>query len=33
VTLDQVNLIDYDHIWAGKNKGEMIKAWRDRIGK
>ena len=33
VTLDQVNLIKYDHIWAGQNKGEMIKAWRDRIGK
>jgi len=33
VTLDQVKLITYDHVWAGKNKGEMIKAWRDRIGK
>ena len=33
VTLDQVKLIDYDHIWAGENKDEMIKAWRDRIGK
>ncbi len=33
VTLDQVDLIEYDHIWAGKNKGKMIKAWRDRIGK
>ena len=33
VTLDQVKLIDYDHIWAGQNKGDMIKAWRDRIGK
>ena len=33
VTLDQVKLIKYDHLWAGKNKGEMIKAWRDRIGK
>jgi iron(III) transport system substrate-binding protein len=33
VTLDQVKLIDYDHIWAGQNKGKMIKAWRDRIGK
>jgi hypothetical protein len=26
-------LIDYNHIWAGQNKGEMVKAWRDRIGK
>jgi len=33
VTLDQVSLIDYDHIWAGENKDEMIEAWRDRIGK
>jgi iron(III) transport system substrate-binding protein len=33
VTLDQVDLIEYDHIWAGQNKGDMIKAWRDRIGK
>ena len=33
VTLDQVKLIDYNHIWAGQNKGEMVKAWRDRIGK
>lgn len=33
VTLDQIDLIEYDHIWAGQNKGEMIKAWRDRIGK
>jgi iron(III) transport system substrate-binding protein len=33
VTLDQVKLIDYDHIWAGENKDQMITAWRDRIGK
>jgi iron(III) transport system substrate-binding protein len=33
VTLDQVKLIKYDHIWAGQNKGKMITAWRDRIGK
>lgn len=33
LTLDQVKLIDYDHIWAGKNKDKLIKAWRDRIGK
>jgi iron(III) transport system substrate-binding protein len=33
VTLDQVKLIDYDHIWAGENKDAMIEAWRDRIGK
>ena len=33
VTLDQVKLIDYDHVWAGQNKDDMIKAWRDRIGK
>lgn len=33
VTLDDVKLIDYDHIWAGENKDEMIQAWRDRIGK
>ncbi len=33
VTLDQVNLIDYDHVWAGENKDEFVEAWRDRIGK
>jgi iron(III) transport system substrate-binding protein len=33
VTLDQVKLIDYDHIWAGENKDRLIQAWRDRIGK
>jgi len=33
VTLDQVKLIDYNHVWAGQNKGKMIEAWRDRIGK
>jgi iron(III) transport system substrate-binding protein len=33
VTLDQVKLIDYDHIWAGENKDRLIEAWRDRIGK
>ena len=33
VTLDEVELIDYDHIWAGENKDKMIEAWRDRIGK
>ncbi len=33
VTLDQVNLIDYDFIWAGENKDAMVEAWRDRIGK
>jgi iron(III) transport system substrate-binding protein len=33
VTLDQVNLIDYDAIWAGQNKDRLIEAWRDRIGK
>ncbi len=33
VTLDQVKLIDYDFIWAGENKDEMVTAWRDRIGK
>ena len=33
VTLDQVTLIDYDAVWAGENKDEMIAAWRDRIGK
>ena len=33
VTLDQVNLIDYNHIWAGQNKDVNVRAWRDRIGK
>ena len=33
VTLDQVNLIEYDHIWAGENKDKLVTAWRDRIGK
>jgi len=33
VTLDQVKLIDYDHVWAGKNKDKLVHAWRDRIGK
>jgi len=33
VTLDQVKLIDYDAVWAGENKDEMVTAWRDRIGK
>jgi len=33
VTLDQVKLIEYDHIWAGEHKDEMVTAWRDRIGK
>lgn len=33
VTLDDVKLIEYDHIWAGENKDEMVTAWRDRIGK
>ena len=33
VTLDKVKLIDYDAIWAGEHKDEMVTAWRDRIGK
>jgi iron(III) transport system substrate-binding protein len=33
VTLDQVKLIDYDHILAGESKDEWITLWRDRIGK
>jgi len=33
VTLDQVKLIDYDHILAGQSKDEWVTAWRDRIGK
>jgi len=33
VTLDQVKLIDYDHIFAGQSKDEWVTAWRDRIGK
>ncbi len=33
VTLDDIKLIEYDHIWAGENKDEMVTAWRDRIGK
>ena len=33
VTLDQVKLIDYDHILAGQSKDEWITLWRDRIGK
>jgi len=33
VMLDDIKLIEYDHIWAGENKGKMVTAWRDRIGK
>ncbi|MBA3062150.1 MAG: hypothetical protein FP833_04220 [Atribacteria sp.] len=33
ITLDQVKLIDYDAIWAGEHKDELVTAWRDRIGK
>jgi len=33
VTLDKVNLIDYDAVWAGENKDKLVQAWRDRIGK
>ncbi|MEW6672742.1 MAG: ABC transporter substrate-binding protein [Thermodesulfobacteriota bacterium] len=33
VTLDQVKLIDYNHIWAGQSKDKLVQAWRDRIGK
>jgi len=33
VTLDDIKLIEYDHIWAGENKDKMVTAWRDRIGK
>ena len=33
VTLNQVKLIDYDHILAGQSKDEWVTAWRDRIGK
>lgn len=33
VTLDDVNLIDYDHILAGESKDEWVAEWRDRIGK
>ena len=33
VTLDQVELIDFDHVWAGERKDEFVTAWRDRIGK
>jgi len=32
VTLDDVNLINYDHILAGESKDEWVEAWRDRIG-
>ncbi len=33
VTMDQIKLIKFDHVWAGQNKDKFIKAWRDRIGK
>ncbi len=33
LTLDKVNLIDYDHILAGESKDDWVAAWRDRIGK
>lgn len=33
VTLDKVNLINYDHILAGESKDAWVAAWRDRIGK
>ena len=33
VTLDQVKLIKFNHVWAGRNKDKFVRAWRDRIGK
>jgi iron(III) transport system substrate-binding protein len=33
VTLDDVSLIEYDHILAGESKDDWVGAWRDRIGK
>jgi len=33
ITLDKIKLIDYDAIWAGEHKDELVTAWRDRIGK
>jgi iron(III) transport system substrate-binding protein len=33
VTLEDVKLIDYDHILAGESKDDWVEAWRDRIGK
>lgn len=32
VTMDQLDLIDFDHIWAGENKDRLVEAWRERMG-
>ncbi len=32
VKLEQVKLVKFDHVWAGTQKDELVKAWRDRIG-
>ena len=32
VTADQVNLIDYDAVWAGKNKARLTERWREVTG-
>lgn len=32
-TLDQVNVVDYDRVWATANKDRLIKAWQKAVGK
>ena len=31
-TLDQVNLVAYDRVWATENKDRLIRAWQSAIG-
>src|SRR5215210_676421 len=31
-TLDQVNLVGYDNIWAATNKDRLLKAWQSAVG-
>ncbi|MDD3749915.1 MAG: ABC transporter substrate-binding protein [Firmicutes bacterium] len=33
VTRDEVNLIDYDDVWAGENQERLLEKWRDLTNK
>lgn len=33
VKASEINLIDFDAIWAGNNRERLVERWRDRIGK
>jgi len=33
VKASEINLIDFDAVWAGNNKERLIERWRDTIGK